>query len=125
MTKKEEKQQQIEHAREVLLKWLKPGDTVKTVIRNCSRSGMSRSITLIAPNCENIDYYVATVIGSKIDDNHGGIKIGGCGMDMGFALVYELGRVLWPNGDGKYTCERNRDKGPEKDGGYLLNQRWL
>jgi len=125
MTKKEELTQKKEYARKVLLEWLKPGDTVKTVVRNCSRSGMSRAITLIAPNCENIDYYAATVMGSKVDDNNGGIKIGGCGMDMGFALVYELGRALWPDGDGKYIRERNGNKGPEKDGGYLLNHRWL
>jgi len=125
MTKKEELTQKKGHARKVLLEWLKPGDTVKTVVRHVAKSGMSRSITLIAPNCENIDYYAATVIGSKVDGNNGGIRIGGCGMDMGFALVYELGRALWPDGDGKYTRERNGNKEPEKDGGYLLNHRWL
>ena len=46
-------------------------------------------------------------------------------MDMGFEIVYHLGRVLWPDGDGKFTRNRNGDTGPETDGGYLFNQRWL
>lgn len=59
----------------------------------------------------------------------------GCGMDVGFSLVYNLGWVLFPNG---FECvgERcpsndhsngDRDYSPHhhSDGGYALRQRWL
>jgi hypothetical protein len=42
------------------------------------------------------------------------------GMDMAFATVYAAGRRLYPKGDGKTITNRNGDKNPETDGGYLL-----
>jgi hypothetical protein len=53
----------------------------------------------------------------------GGIKIGGCGMDMGFDLVYSLGATLWPNGTRKPHGTRNGE--PDSAGGYALNHRWM
>ena len=84
---------------------IKPGDTIYTVLRHKSASGMSRSISLfMIRNGEpvDIDYRAAQLLGDKIDNNHGGIKIGGAGMDMGFALVYNLSRSLFPN---TYYCD--------------------
>lgn len=53
-------------------------------------------------------------LGGKVDTKHGGIRIRGCGMNMGDALVYDLGATLWPHGT------------PEiRDGGYALKQIWL
>jgi hypothetical protein len=46
-----------------------------------------------------------------------GITVGGGGMDMGFHLVYNLGRVLWPFGF--------KRAGKRCDGGYALRQEWL
>lgn len=73
-------------------------------------------------------------------------------MDMGFAVVYDLGRVMFPDGfgvagkypngsDGRPTTKemaakaveigatfrgRNGDpSGWDNDGGYALKQRWL
>ena len=124
--------------REGLLKWLKPGDTVYTVLRHVSRSGMSRSIDaykmehdgptmLTGPACR--------LLGLTFDRNNGGAKMGGCGMDMGFAMIYELSYALWPTG---YTCigehcpssdhsNGDRDYTPHahKDGGHALRQKWL
>lgn len=114
-----------EEARAYLLKLLKPGDTIYTVLNHVSRSGMSRSISLyVVKDGENVylSGYAARVMGEK-RDRFDGITIGGCGMDMGFALVYNLGMYLWPNGTPEPHGRRNGE--PDSDGGYALKQRWL
>jgi len=112
-----------------LQKYLKPGDTVYTILRHVSASGMSRTIDLvIIRNNEplNLTYGAARATGHTLDTKHDGIKIGGCGMDMGFALVYELSDVLFPNGFDVTGIGRNGDtSGHDNDGGYALKQRWL
>lgn len=96
MTKaeKQEKQEAIEKLRAML----KPGDTVRTILRHVSRSGMSREVSPVFDG-EDIGWLVSRAIGSPIGP-HGGVKMGGCGTDMGFALVYELSYALWPEGFG-------------------------
>jgi hypothetical protein len=54
------------------------------------------------------------------DSDKGGISIAGCGMDMGFALVYDLGRTLYPKG-AKGSALREG----QKDGGYAFKHEWL
>jgi hypothetical protein len=121
-----------------LRKSLKPGDIVYTILRHVSRSGMLRVISLktVSENgvVRDISYFAALATGFSFDTQRYGIRIGGCGMDMGFYLVYQLGRVLFPgfqcigdscpandhaNGDRDYTPH------PHSDGGYALSQRWL
>lgn len=108
---------------------LKPGDTVYTISRHVSRSGMSRAISLIVDTDEGpfeIDWLAARAMDDRIHPKYGGIKIDGCGMDMGFALVYNLGRVLWPEGfDTPEGYWRNEPLAFDPDGGYALKQRWL
>lgn len=92
-----------EEARAILLEGLRPGEKVYTVLRHVSRSGMTRIIdpirmtpdgprTLAAP--------VAALLGLRLDRDRWGVKIEGCGMDMGFELVYLLGHHLFPDGFG-------------------------
>lgn len=105
---------------ERLRQWVKPGDTVYCVLRHVSKSGMSRVIDLNVFDKEtgdvsHIGYNAALALGYGYDRKREGIKIGGCGMDMGFALVYELSRKLFA---GTLDAEG-------KDPGYLLNHRWL
>jgi len=130
---------------ERLLRTVAPGDTVYTIIRHVSRSGMQREISLVAldrqaitwpvtmTNHESvaklarealttIDYWAARALSYRIGE-HGGIVVGGCGMDMGFHLVYNLGRTLWPNGTDKPNGRRNGQ--PDSDGGYALKHGWL
>lgn len=112
-------------SRETLLELLKPGDTVYTVLKHVSRSGMMRHIQLkIVRNGDicDITYHAAVVMGDSIAKD-GGIRVAGCGMDMGFALVYNLGAVLWPNGTDKPHGTRNGE--PDSEGGYALHQRWI
>ena len=101
-------QTEVEEALAKLRELLKPGDTVNTILRHKSRSGMSRSISLIAMASGplELDYWASRVLGDSIDQKHGGICIRGCGMDMGFALVYDLSRRLFPQG---YGCIGEKD----------------
>ena len=127
VTKKDGETAQREQAKDELRKLLKPGTTVYTILNHCSTSGMSRSISLAIGqkdgSIRNLDYLVATAKGARIDEKHGGLRVGGCGMNMGFHLVYSLGRTLWPNGTKKPHGTRNG--APDKDGGYALKHAWL
>jgi hypothetical protein len=122
MTNKQQKQLEIENAKAKLLETLKPGDTVYTVLRHVSKSGMMRHISLFAEGMNDITQLAAIVMDDKRADN-GGIKVSGCGMDMGFNLVYNLGYKLWPNGTPQPHGTRNGV--PDSDGGYALHHRWM
>lgn len=45
-----------------------------------------------------ISWDVSRACGFKYDRRHEGVGVGGCGMDMGFHVVYELGHYLFGNG---------------------------
>lgn len=109
-----------------LKKILRPGDTIYTQVTHVASSGMSRSIILFIGRKReviNITWWVARAMDETIDRTNGGIKVGGCGMDMGFELVYNLGKTLWPKGTSKPHGTRNGV--PDHDGGYALKQRWI
>ena len=120
-----------QYAMENLKGLVKKGDTVYTVLRHVSSSGMSRSIDVfVIKNNQprRITWAVGEVLGYKQDRNHEGLKVGGAGMDMGFHVVYSLGRVMFPKGFkiGKNNHARNGDtSGYDKDGGYALNHESL
>ena len=139
-----------------LLSELTPGRTIFTKLTHVSRSGMSRSIECYLAqgrdNLTDITWQVARATNARLDNLHGGIIMGGCGMDMGFALVYNLGRTLYPNG---VPCTGSRGYDPDtyatlhdaprcksndhandatvpysrdvihQNGGYALNQVWM
>lgn len=131
---------EVESARERLSELLKPGNTVYCILRHVSRSGMSRDITLYYIDGEGtthwLDYSAAVLLGYPLAKDQG-IRVSGCGMDMGFHLVYSLGSALFPDGftcTGKpYKCPSNdhfngdRDYTPHthRDGGYALKCKWL
>lgn len=103
-TTKEMKQQ----ARESLKKWLKPGNTVYTILRHVSQSGMMRHISLyVFKNNKPVylDYNVSQLLECPMGKREG-LKRDGCGMDIGFDLVYSLSYALFGNG-------------------YKLHHRWL
>ena len=120
----EERQEAIKY----LKKTIKPMDTIYTILNHVSSSGMSRVIDcyVIKKNKPiRISHDVAKATGYKLHKTKDGITVGGCGMDMGFALVYDLASVLFKGGDGKTITGRNGDTKPETNGGYLLKQSWL
>jgi hypothetical protein len=127
-----------------LRKIFKPGDTVFTIARHVSRSGMSRAISVIQvkgkDEIREWDHLVAVALGEKVDPARRGIKIDGAGMDMGFELVYRLSMALY-GGKRGYPCQgascpsnvhvndhtapRGKGQGIRHHDGYALNQRWL
>jgi hypothetical protein len=122
---------EIAESKAYLQKMIKPGDTIYTKMDHVSRSGMYRVISLyIIKNNEliNISYYASKLL-EGYDNKHEGCKASGCGMDMGFHLVYNLGSRLFGFGPEcaklNYMTYRNGEKSPEVDGGYLLKQRWF
>lgn len=68
-------------------------------VGSVAKSGMSRRIKLyliVEGEIIRISHLVAKVLGSNLNDN--GVRIDGCGMDMGFAIVehleWKLNKVL-------------------------------
>jgi hypothetical protein len=120
MTKKQEIEQEREGAIEKL-RALFAGDdkpVIHTIIRHVSASGMSRDISLIYVKegaIHNITYWGALALDWKLSEKSGNraIRVGGCGMDMGFHTVYTLSRVIY------------RDTATKIDPGYVLTQAWL
>jgi len=99
----------------LLTHYVKPGTKVYTIMRHVSSSGMSRNISLVIANGEeviDITYYAAQALGDKLIESkgHRAIRVNGCGMDMGFHLVYNLSSVLFTGQD---------------RAGYVLKQAWL
>lgn len=116
MSKREQKQLDREYAKEHLLThYVKEGAKVYTILRHVSASGMSRDISLVIAQADeiiDITYYAAQALGDNPIESKGHrvIRVSGCGMDMGFHLVYNLSSVLF--------------HGQER-AGYVLKQGWV
>lgn len=138
-----------------LREWIKPGQRLYTVLRHVSRSGMQRTIGMVLIDADGTlrhpNYAVSVALGYPLDKNRDGVRVNGCGMDMGFEVVYNLGRALFPDGYGVessgigapvrpesklhaaqlahagYTFRgRNGDaSGWDNDGGYALKHEWI
>lgn len=128
---------------------LAPGDTLHTEVPHVARSGMSRHIRVLLvrdSDVRDLTSFVADVLDYSISRKTDGMVVGGCGMDMGFHVVYSLSRQLFSEGypcigertlpTGKVErcpandhCNGDRDYTPghviHRDGGYAINQRWL
>ena len=128
-----------ERARDQLREILPPGSTVYTILHQVGRSGMSRRVGVRAIVDGEPMYLDGLIHAAEpsffpLGDREG-IIMGGCGMDMGFHLVYSLSRMLYrdafdcigedcpsndhSNGDRDYTPHKH------SDGGYALRQRWI
>ena len=102
-----------------ILKGLKPGDKVYTQVSHVARSGMMRRVRVYIVDdgeIRDVTYHVGQVIGSNVNDD--GIKMGGCGYDVTFEVVYSLGRAMFPNGTpcaGKDVCLSNDHNNGDRD----------
>lgn len=98
-TKKAEKAEACDRLRDLV----KPGERVYCVLRHVSASGMQRRIDFYSIGEDKrplyLSGYIATALGMRRHDKQG-LVVNGCGMDMGFHVVYELARTLWPEGYG-------------------------
>lgn len=104
-----EKQEAIQRLREEI----KKGDTLWTQLNHVSQSGMTRHISVRQiKNNYPLDWsrLVSIALDWKEAKNrfggYNGIKVGGCGMDMGFHLIYTLSKILYNDG-------------------YAIKQEWL
>lgn len=109
---------------------LPPGTTVYVILRHVSRSYMQRSLSVVVGSVEvsevlgpyrfgitDITHWVRQAIDGKFDREHGGIICRGAGMDMGWHLVSNLSRVLYPDGFGCIgpSCPANDHVNGDRD----------
>ena len=133
MTRKKEAERR--EAVETLRKLIKPGDTIYTVLKHVSRSGMMREISVHHVDSDGRIGWLSGLVATALDMRRGdrdGVKITGCGMDMGFAIVYDLSRVMFRDG---FECIGERCPSNDhsnrahntfhQDGGYALRHSWL
>lgn len=122
---------------ESLRKLLVPGDTIFTVLRHVSSSGMMRVIDLYVMRDNEpvwLSGYCRDLIAPE-DGKRQGLRVQGCGMDMGFHLVSNLSATLFPQG---YECvgkgcpstdhsngDRNYDPHHHKGIDYAFRHRWI
>jgi hypothetical protein len=94
-------------AKEKLLGWIKPGDTVYTICDHVSRSGMMRHIRIVVALYDDEtkrvhfihpNYSASELLGYSMAKGTSALKVGGCGMDMGFHLVHSLSAKLFGDG---------------------------
>ena len=128
---------QQQRAIERLREQIKPGNIIYTDLKHVSRSGMMRHINVFIMRDNepvNITRFVADALDIR-QTEFGPLKVGGCGMDMGFHVVYSLSRTLFPDG---FTCtghecpsndhnNGDHDYTPHQhqNGGYALVHRWM
>ena len=117
LSKKAQKEQERGSARAYLLSILerqaKP--TLYTNLKSVSSSGMSRDMKVLAvveSEIVDITYYVGKLDIGTIKERNGQrvIRVGGCGMDMGFHVVYSVSSMLY---------------GYEERGAYTIRHEWI
>lgn len=80
---------------------IKEGDTIYTLVKKVSPSGMSRQIVVIIrtdTGISNISWWVASALGYRICKDRDSFSVSGCGMDMGYAVAYDIGAELFGDG---------------------------
>lgn len=87
----------LQEAKQELSELIQPGDTIYTVLRHRSTSGMYRAIDLyvIRENKPRRISWTASVLLEGYDEKHEACRAKGCGMDMGFHLVANLASILF------------------------------
>ena len=147
LTKKQEMEEARNDARKRLHTFLDDNPLVYTVLKHVSSSGMTRHISCYCTainegtgrsNIVDITFYVARLLGYRRNYKDGGLVVGGCGMDMGFHVVYSLSSLLFREGfkcfgkdcgandhNNDHKCDRVKGKHHHRDGGYALRHEWL
>jgi hypothetical protein len=117
LSKKAQKEQERESARAYLLSILNKQNkpTLYTNLKSVSSSGMSRDMKVLAVvegEIVDITYYVGKLDIGTIKERNGQrvIRVGGCGMDMGFHVVYTVSAILY---------------GYEDRGAYTIRHQWI
>ena len=117
---------ETKEAQAYLLEILQPGATIYTDLRHVAASGTTRWIDLYCVEdgrIRNITWLACKAGALSWCSRRNAIKMAGCGMDMGFAAVYDIGCSLWPTGTPEPHGTRNGE--PDSNGGYALRHQWL
>ncbi len=88
---------ELENAKDKLISLLSETDTIYTVFRSKSKSGLSRSIGFFIikdGDVHFINHDIAKLLGYRFNKFFDGLIVKGCGMDMGFHVVTSLLREL-------------------------------
>ena len=104
------KQQQAE-AMDYLKRNLAEGDTVFYIVKNVSNSGMYRHIDFYTFKVKDVfaegeqrvqkvwlSGAISKVLGYPLKEKTNALGVSGCGMNMGFAVIYNLSETLFGNG---------------------------
>jgi len=103
LTKKQEREQEQQSAKDFLRKVFASQEraTAWTILKSVSASGMSRDMKVITQyegRVIDITWYVshASSVG-QLKERNGQrvVRVGGCGMDIGFHLIYSLSIALY------------------------------
>lgn len=116
-TIKQAQAQEKERAQALILDLLDTGadrPTIYTILRSKSASGMSREISLkVVKGGEIYDltYSAGILLDMRLTrSSHNALRVNGCGMDMGFSVVYNLASVLFSG---------------EERAGYKIRHQWI
>lgn len=115
--KESKKEQEQREAKEFLLNVFAKQErpTAYTILKSVSASYMSRTMKVITYHegqVLDITWWVGKLGIGTLTEKHGQrvIRVSGCGMDMGFHVVYSLSIALYGLGE---------------RGGYRIHQEWL
>jgi hypothetical protein len=117
ISKRAQAQQEKEEARAYLLSIMEKQatPTLYTNLKHVSSSGMSRDMKVLAVvegQIVDVTWYVGKLDISTVKERNGQrvLRVGGCGMDMGFHVVYSVSAVLY---------------GYEERGAYTIRHEWI
>lgn len=117
LSKKEQTKQEQEKARAYVLglMLMQKTPTLYTSLKHVSSSGMSRDMKILAAvdgEILDVTWYVAKLGIGTLKERNGQrvLRVGGCGMDMGFHVVYSVSSILY----------RGDDRA-----GYVIRHEWI
>jgi hypothetical protein len=129
--------EQVERSEEYLRTLITPGTIIYTGLQHVSASGMMREIKVYVMKDNepiHISYSVACVLGYS-QGKSDGIRVAGCGMDMGYHIMMSISYHFFRGG---FECigkgcpsndhsngDRNYEPHHHESGGYALSHRWL
>ena len=99
---KKQKAEDREFALDYFRRFWPAGSTLCTTVVSVSRSGMARTIKLIGTVDGvpvDLSTFASWALAWPMARDGSGVRVSGAGMDMGFYLVYSLGRHVWPDFD--------------------------
>lgn len=106
---------------------LEPNSVIWSAHRHSSASGMTHHFdfyTIRNNEPIRLTHLICVACDYRAEPRHDyALKTTGCGMDMAFQVVYNLGQTMWPEGTPEPHGTRNGE--PDTVGGYAFHHRHL